>query len=130
MNGRIKYLRKEILELSQKDFADKLGLSENFVWMIEKGTRTPSDRTISDICREFGVREEWLRTGELPMKKSLSRQAEITKFVGNAMRDESKIDTQRILTALMDATPDEIEAIARFAKRIAAQYNEEKKDGP
>lgn len=126
MNLRIKYLRKDVLDLSQKDFADKIGVSENFIWMVEKGTRTPSDRTISDICREFGVREEWLRTGELPIKKSLSRQAEITKFVGDAMRDATKSDTQRILTALMDATPAEIEAIVSFARRIAEQYENEK----
>ena len=25
--------------------------------------RCPSDRTISDICREFNVHEEWLRNG-------------------------------------------------------------------
>lgn len=126
MNIRIRELRKDILNLSQKDFADKLGISENFVWMIEKGTRIPSDRTISDICREFGVREEWLRTGELPVKKSLSRQAQITQFVGEVMRDAKKSDTQRILTALMDATPEEIEAIVTFARRIAAQFENEK----
>ena len=63
MNNRIKELRKDIFDLSQKEFADRLGLSENFVWMIEKGTRIPSDRTISDICREFGVIRVWLETG-------------------------------------------------------------------
>ena len=31
--------------------------------MLEKGERVPSDRTISDICREFNVNEDWLRTG-------------------------------------------------------------------
>lgn len=126
MNLRIKHLRKDVLDLSQKDFADTIGVSENFIWMVEKGTRTPSDRTIADICREFGVREEWLRTGELPIRKSLSRQAEITKFVGDAMKDAKKSDTQRILTALMDATTEEIEAIVSFARRIAEQYENEK----
>ena len=126
MNNRIKELRKDIFDLSQKEFADRLDLSENFIWMVEKGTRVPSDRTISDICREFGVREEWLRTGELPVRQAMSRQAEITKFVGDAMKDAKKTDTQRILTALMDATPEEIEAIVSFARRIAAQYENEK----
>ena len=63
MNERIKYLRKEVLKKSQKDFAEAINLSENFVWMIEKGSRIPSDRTISDICREFGVDRVWLETG-------------------------------------------------------------------
>ena len=69
MNNRIKELRTKLLKerenkkYTQKDFADRLGLSENFVWQIEKGDRVPSDRTISDICREFGVNRVWLETG-------------------------------------------------------------------
>ena len=65
MNERIKYLRKDVLKLSQKEFSVKLGLSENYVWMIEKGKREPSDRTVSDICRLFSVREDWLRTSRV-----------------------------------------------------------------
>ena len=69
MNNRIKELRTKLLKerenkkYTQKDFADRLGLSENFVWQIEKGDRIPSDRTVSDICREFGVNRVWLETG-------------------------------------------------------------------
>lgn len=69
MNTRIRDLRTNILRKSdgkkytQQEFADKLGLSQNFIWQIEKGERTPSDRTISDICREFGVDRVWLETG-------------------------------------------------------------------
>ena len=67
MNERIKYLRKDVLKLSQKDFAEQLNLSENFVWMVEKGNRIPSDRTISDICRIFNINPDWLRNGVEPM---------------------------------------------------------------
>ena len=69
MNNRIKELRTKLLKerenkkYTQKDFAERLGLSENFVWQIEKGDRIPSDRTVSDICREFGVNRVWLETG-------------------------------------------------------------------
>lgn len=69
MNNRIKELRTKLLKerdnkkYTQKDFAERLGLSENFVWQIEKGDRIPSDRTIADICREFGANRVWLETG-------------------------------------------------------------------
>lgn len=70
MNERISKVRKDV-GLTQEKFAERIGLTRNFVWMIEKGERVPSDRTISDICREFRVSETWLRTGEgemfLPM---------------------------------------------------------------
>lgn len=63
MNTRIKELRK-ILNLTQEEFSLKIGLSRNFIAQLETGAKKPSDRTISDICREFSVNEEWLRTGE------------------------------------------------------------------
>jgi acetylornithine deacetylase len=62
--------------MTQKDFSARLGLSENFIWQIEKGEREPSDRTISDICREFSISENWLRTGDGEMFRSISREEE------------------------------------------------------
>lgn len=56
--------------MTQDEFADKIGLSKNFVWMIEKGERTPSERTIKDICREFKVNYDWLVNGTGDMFQS------------------------------------------------------------
>ena len=63
MNERIRQLRND-LHLSQAEFGAKINLSQNYIWMIEKGDRTPSDRTIADIAREFGVSLAWLEDGE------------------------------------------------------------------
>lgn len=49
-------------------FAEKLGISTAYASQLCSGVRTPSDRTIADICREFNVRREWLEAGEGPMK--------------------------------------------------------------
>lgn len=70
MNERIAEIRKAA-GMTQEEFAAKICLSRNFIWMIEKGDRVPSDRTIRDICEKFGVRETWLRDGigEPYMKK-------------------------------------------------------------
>lgn len=132
MNNRFKELRTKLLKerginLTQKEFADKFELSENYVWMIEKGSRVPSDRTIRDICREFGVSETWLRKGTGNPFVELSRDAQITKFVGEALNGEAPSDQQRFLHALLGATPEELHAIANFAKRLAAEYAEEQK---
>ena len=62
MKERILRIRKES-KMSQDAFAEKLGLSKNFIWMLEKGERVPSERTIADICREFNINKEWLLTG-------------------------------------------------------------------
>jgi transcriptional regulator with XRE-family HTH domain len=128
MNNRIIETRKAV-DLTQEEFAKRIGLSRNFIWMIEKGERIPSDRTIKDICEKFNVSEKWLRTGEGEMFIQLSRDAQITKFVGEALRGESPTDQQRFLNALLGATPEELHAIAEFAKRLAAEYAKEKRDG-
>ena len=69
MNTRIQQIRKTA-KMTQDEFADKIGLSKNFVWMIEKGERTPSERTIKDICREFKVIYDWLVNGTGDMFQS------------------------------------------------------------
>ena len=58
MNARIEAVRKHE-GLTQEQFADRINLSRNYLWMLENGSRTPSDRTIKDICDKFGVREAW-----------------------------------------------------------------------
>ena len=72
MNARIEAVRKHE-GLTQEQFADRINLSRNYLWMLENGSRTPSDRTISDICREFGVREAWLRNGEKAFCRNAGR---------------------------------------------------------
>lgn len=129
INERFRKIREE-LEQSQEDFAKKAKRTRSEIKNIEYGKTTPKPEVIDAVCDAWGIRKEWLLTGELPKKKSLTRQAELTKFVGEAMADADLIDAQRILFALVDATPDEIKSIASFARRLAAQYEREKKDSP
>lgn len=124
MNKRIAEVRRSN-ELNQQDFAAKIGLTKNFVSLLETGNRTPSDRTISDICREFNVNETWLRTGEGEPFIQLSRDAQLSKLVGEALRGEHPSDQQRFLHTLLGATPEELQAIASFAKRLAEEYKKE-----
>lgn len=62
MNERLRKLRKT-LDLTQQEFADKLGLKRNTVGQYEIGRNPPIDAVIISICREFNVNEEWLRDG-------------------------------------------------------------------
>ena len=63
MQERIKALRRE-LNLTQAKFAERLGIKPNTISQYESGRNEPIDAVIALICREFGVSELWLRTGE------------------------------------------------------------------
>ena len=62
MKDRIKRIRKE-LDLTQQEFADRLGIKRGGIANYEVGRNEPADSVISLICREFDVNENWLRQG-------------------------------------------------------------------
>ena len=62
MNNRIRVLKKTLI-LSQKDFAEKLGLKQNAISYMEKKGSTVTEQNIKTICSQFNVNENWLRTG-------------------------------------------------------------------
>lgn len=90
MNDRIAQVRKQA-GLTQEKFAEKIGLTRNFVWMIEKGDRVPSDRTITDICREFRVSETWLRTGEGEMFLPVDADEELAQVLAEIKLSDDKL---------------------------------------
>lgn len=96
MNTRIQAVRKSF-KMTQDEFAEKIGLSKNFVWMIEKGDRIPSERTIKDICREFKVNYDWLVSG-----------------TGEMFQDDDS-DAQAIVDSVMTGDNE-------FAKKILVQF--------
>lgn len=62
MKERIKKIRQE-LNLTQQEFADRLGVKRGTIANYEIGRNEPVDSIISLICREFNVNEDWLRNG-------------------------------------------------------------------
>ena len=69
MIERLKYLRKELLKLSQKNFGENIGLKQNSYSNIENARIFLTERNINAICQTFNVNEEWLRNGTEPIFK-------------------------------------------------------------
>lgn len=62
MKDRIRKIRRD-LDLTQQEFADRIGVKRGAIANYEIGRNVPTDSVVSLICREFGVNEEWLRDG-------------------------------------------------------------------
>lgn len=117
MNERIKTLRLE-LSLTQSEFGEKLGISQNYVWMIEKGDRVPSDRTVADICRVFGVNEDWLRTGQGEKYLRLSRKETVAAYVGKILGGKVTPLEETLIEFMAETSPQEWEELARIINRF------------
>ena len=131
MNNRIKELRSEYLKeqygrkITQQEFADRLGVSQNFIWQIEKGERIPSDRTIADICREFNVNRVWLETGVGEPFKPIDRNLEIAAILGQAINSNDTA-RDRLIRAFCQLPDEMFEHAERILDEIIANLQKEK----
>ena len=117
---RIKKLRKT-LDLTQQEFASKIGVKRNTVATYEMGRTEPSASGISLICREFGVSETWLRNGEGEMFIKPTRALEINEFISKALQDKPESFKLRLISALSRLRDDDWEVLERFAADLAGK---------
>lgn len=122
---RIKEVRKKS-GLTQQKFAERIGLKRNTIGNYEINLIEPSDRTITDVCREFDVRESWLRTGEGEPFVEKSREENISAFVGSILSGEPDF-RQRFISVLARMTPEEW---AILEKKVLELAEEIKKADP
>lgn len=66
LNNRIKQARLE-LGISQRAFADSIGISAPALSKIESNDNNPSEQTMRMICNQYSINRDWLETGEGPM---------------------------------------------------------------
>ncbi len=99
MKDRIKKIRKE-LDLTQQEFADRIGIKRNSFANYETGRNTPIDAIIVSICREFNVNEHWLRDGTGEMFIKQTRDEQIAAFIGDMLKDEKESFKRRLISAL------------------------------
>ena len=108
---------RKALSLTQKEFSAALGMSENYIWQIEKGQREPSDRTVSDICRIFAIREEWLRTGTGEMREPMTKEEEIAQLVNGAINGSSEFK-RAVIKMICSRTDSELEALEAALRSV------------
>lgn len=112
--------------LTKTAFAERVKVSQQHISRLAKDG-TPSDRTIVDICREFGVSEHWLRTGEGEMFVRLSREEEITKFAMSIVRNPDSEFQRQLLATMAKLEPAQWQLMEQMLDDLIAQR--EKKEG-
>jgi len=50
--------------MTQEEFAQRIGISQNYLSMIERGNVQVGSEILLKLSREFGKSMEWLLTGE------------------------------------------------------------------
>lgn len=113
VNERIAFLIKD-LGIKRSAFAERLHVSGAFITGLCSGIRNPSDRTISDICREFGVSLAWLQDGVGEMYVQRSANEELGLLVADIMSDADDSFRKRFISLLMALPPEKWAVIEDF----------------
>ena len=58
--GKRVRIRRKVLEMTQEELAEKIGVCTSFVGHIERGTRKLSVETLYDLCKALDVSADFL----------------------------------------------------------------------
>lgn len=109
--------------VTKTKFAERLNISQAYVSQLTTQGKIPSDRTISDICREFKINETWLRTGEGEMMVPQTDDERITEFLDDVLASKPDI-RRRLISALARLDPEDWDLIEKMIDKIAGDEKE------
>lgn len=119
MKDRIEFIIKNA-NIKKVDFARRLNVSQAFVSQMCSGAATPSDRTIADICREFGCNDVWLRTGVGEPFQERSREEEIMRFAVQTVKGSDEF-RKALVSMLAKLEPEDWENLARICDKLKSE---------
>ena len=118
----------EVFGGNKSEFARKISVTPAYISKMSKQPDSvPSDRTIADICREFNVNEEWLRTGEGEMFVQRSRDEQLSAFFGDLLSGQSDFK-RRLIAVLSRLDESEWELLEKMADKLMDEMQKEKAD--
>jgi len=82
LNSRVKQVRTT-LNISQRDFAKRIFISQTLLGNIELGVRNVNDRTVQLIVNSFNVNKNWLLTGEGEMFSVHAVDIKLSNLIDN-----------------------------------------------
>lgn len=118
MNERIKKLRKH-LDLTQQEFADRIGVKRNTIANYEIGRNVPIDSVLSLIVREFHVSEAWLRSG----KGEMFAPAATSALDALAQEQNLTHGEYILIEKLLHLKPEVRQGILDYIMEVAAAVN-------
>ena len=113
MNERIKELR-DALGITLEEFGSRLGVTRTAISRLERGNRGVTDQMAISICREFGVNEQWLRTGDGEMFEQ-TRASVLDRL---SMEYDLSREQRSVIEAFLDLDPQERDVILKYVHNV------------
>ena len=116
ISERIKMIRNHF-KLSQSEFGERIGLSRDAIANMEMNRlKNPGDQTLryNLICREFGINEEWLRTGKGQMLSAKTEEEQFAIWAARHLKVSSDSFKRRFVRAMMNLSDDDWKVLEKY----------------
>lgn len=124
-NERIKEVRKA-LGLTLDRFGEHVGMKKSSISQVESGINAVSGQLRTAVCREFHVREEWLRTGEGDMFEERTPDQAIVDFAADLVNVEDDAFKKRLISALARMDEQTWESFEKWITAFLAEFQNKK----
>ena len=104
--------------MSQEKFAKEIGLTKNFISLVETGQRNLSIQSIKLICQLFNVDEEWLETGKGEMFIQKTENEKIAEFLADVLKAGEKDQRYRFIAAISELDENDWNTIQKLAEKL------------
>lgn len=104
--------------INMTQFAKDLNISQSMVSKICSDKATPSDRTISDICRVYHVNRDWLTSGKGEMRNAAAAEMDYKQLFEQFYEKDPDM-AQVFISALAKFPPVSLPIILDFLKDLA-----------
>ena len=119
VHERVRYLRKDVLHMTQEEFAKSIKISRSNLGNIETGAVSVTERVLSDICDVHCANIDWLMSGEGEPLREKTRNEKITDFAADLLREEEESFRRRLVEALTDLDIEEWALLERISEKAA-----------
>lgn len=124
INERFREVR-ELLDLSQDEFAAKANRTRSEIKNIEYNKTSPKEEVIKAVCAAHGINRKYLELGEEPML--LPEMDESIDYISDLLNevDNPLVDIIRsIMEVYRDLSPEGKEKARSFAADLKRKMNE------
>lgn len=124
-NDRIKEVRK-VLGLTQEKFGEKVGMKKSSLSTVENGVNAVSNQLRTAVCREFHVREDWLRDGDGEMFEERTPDQAIVDFAADLVNVEDDAFKKRLISAFARMDEKTWAEFKHWAEAFLAEFQNKK----
>lgn len=124
LGERIKKVRKD-KDLTQQEFASRIGSTQNALTGYETGRRNPSRSVINNICKTFNINDEWLRNGIGEIYGPKPTAALELLALDHHLTNGDYI----LIEKFLNLKPEIRRALVDYAREVAAAIADEEADG-